>query len=150
MPSILKDKIQQDLKSAMLGGDKFLAETLRGIKSAILYEEVAKNKRDEGLGDAEIEQVMAREAKKRSESAVLFKQGGNQEAADKELKEKEIIEKYLPQQLSDEELQGLINQAIADAGDGVQMGQIIGAVKAKAGSAADGGRIAALVKQALS
>ena len=133
----------------MLGGDKFLAEVLRGLKSAVLYEEVAKNKREEGLSDTEVEQVLAREAKKRQESADLFKQGGNQDSAAKELKEKEIIAGYLPKQLSDDELNELVDSAIAGLGESPQMGQVIGAVKAKAGSSADGARIAAAVKSKL-
>jgi hypothetical protein len=145
----LKQRINDDLKTAMLGGDRFLTETLRGLKSAVLYEEVAKNKRDEGLNDAEIEQVLAREAKKRTESAELFKQGGNQESAEKELKEKQIIENYLPSQISDEELAVFVRAAIAEAGDSAHIGQIIGAVKGKVGNSADGGRIAVLVKKAL-
>jgi hypothetical protein len=146
---MLKDKLNADLKTALLGGDKFLTEVLRGLKSAILYEEVAKNKRDEGLSDAEIEQVLAKEAKKRVESAELFKRGGNQESADKELKEKEIIENYLPEAISDEKLAEAVKAAIVEVGEGAHMGQVIGSVKGKVGNTADGGRIAAEVKKQL-
>src|SRR5262245_16231885 len=128
--SALKDRIQADLKTAMLGGEKFLAEVLRGVKSAILYEEVAKNKRNEGLDDAEIEQVLAREAKKRQERAELCKHGGKQESAEKELKKKDIISNYLHKQLSDQELQDLIKSTVQGLGENAQMGQVIGAVKA--------------------
>src|SRR6185369_11783185 len=99
---MLKVRIDQDLKTALLAGDKTLATTLRGLKSAILYVEVAKGVRDEGLSDEEIVTLLAKEAKKRQESADLYVQGGSQERADAELAEKKAIEVYLPQQLSDD------------------------------------------------
>ena len=68
----LKERIDGDLKTALLGGDRFKAQVLRGLKAAVLNEEVAKNKRDEGLDDASIEQIVAREIKKRNESAELY------------------------------------------------------------------------------
>ena len=148
---MLKARIDQDLKTALLAGDKVLATTLRGLKSAILYVEVAKGVRDEGLPDDEIVAILSKEAKKRQESADLFTQGGNEEKAQAERTEKSVIEKYLPAQLSDEDLTVLVDEAIAAIGAaGPQaMGQVIGVVKQKAGSQADGGRIAALVKQRL-
>lgn len=148
---MLKAQIDQDLKQALLAGDKLLATTLRGLKSAILYEEVAKNKRDVGLDDQEIIVVLSKEAKKRQESADLYKQGGSQDKAAAELAEKTVIEKYLPEQLSDEDLSAMVDSAIKDlAVSGPQaLGQVIGAVKQKAGAQADGGRIAALVKSRL-
>jgi uncharacterized protein YqeY len=148
---MLKARIDQDLKKALLAGDKVLATTLRGLKSVILYAEVAKGVRDQGLGDEEIIALFAKEAKKRQESADLYKQGGNEEKASLELDEKKVIEAYLPDQLSDEELSRLIDQAIAEAGasDASAMGQIIGKVKQLTAGQADGGRIAGLVKQRL-
>src|SRR3989344_3869308 len=125
----LKQQIDQDLKQAMLAGDKMLVSTLRGLKSSILNEEVAK---------------------KRQESADLFKQGGNDEKASQEQAEKEVINNYLPEQMSEEDLAGLVDVAIASMGkDPAKMGQIIGAVKQKAGAGADGAAIASLVKQRL-
>jgi uncharacterized protein len=148
---MLKARIDQDLKKALLAGDKVLATTLRGLKSVILYAEVAKGVREQGLGDEEIIALLAKEAKKRQESADLYKQGGSQEKASLELDEKKVIEAYLPAQLSDEELGRLIDQALAETGasDASAMGQIIGKVKQLAAGQADGGRIAGLVKQRL-
>jgi uncharacterized protein YqeY len=148
---MLKQRIDQDVKRALLGGNKVLATTLRGLKSAILYVEVAKGLREEGLPDDEIIQLLAKEAKKRQESADLFKQGGNLEKAEAELTEKAVIEAYLPKQLSDDELTAIVDGVIADLGvSGPQaMGQAIGAVKQKVGAQADGGRIAKLVKERL-
>lgn len=148
---MLKARIDQDLKTALLAGDKVLATTLRGLKSVILYAEVAKGVRDTGLGDEEITALLSKEAKKRQESADLYKQGGNEERAAAELAEKVVIEAYLPKQLSDEELQQVVDAAIAEVGaDGPSaMGQVIGAVKQKTAGQADGGRIAQLVKERL-
>lgn len=149
--SALKDRIQADLKSAMLARDALRTQTLQGLKAAILNEEVAKKEREEGLDDAAIEQLIAREAKKRDEAAGLFEQGGNQASADKERAEKEILSVYLPEQLSEEDIRNLVNEAIAAVGaSGPQdMGKVIGAVKAKAGNAADGVTVARLVKEQL-
>jgi hypothetical protein len=146
----LKRQIDDDLKTAMLAGDKVLVTTLRGLKSAILYAELAAGKRDEGLPGPEIIDVLTKEAKKRQESADLYEQGGSQERANAELKEKAVIAKYLPEQLSEEDLQKLVDEAVAQIGNNPQkMGQIIGAVKQKAGAAADGATIAKLVKEKL-
>ena len=147
----LKQQIEQDLKTALLAGDKELVSTLRGLKSAILYAEVAKGSRDEGLGDNEIIQVLAKEAKKRQESVDLYIKAGSPERADKELAEKTVIEKYLPKQISEEEIGKLIDAAEESLGkaNSQNMGQIIGSVKAKAGVNADGSTIARLVKERL-
>ena len=145
------EQIDQDLKTAMLAGDKTLTTTLRGLKSVVLYAEVAAGKRDSGLENAEVIELLAKEAKKRQESADLYKQGGNTEKYEAELQEKQIIEKYLPAQLSDEELTDLVDKAVQETGaQGPQaMGQVIGKVKQLSKGQADGGRIAALVKARL-
>lgn len=147
----VKARIQDDLKAAMLAGDKHAATVLRGLKSAILYVEVAEGKRDTGLSDQEAVAVLAKEAKKRQETADMYAQAGQTDRAEAELAEKKIIEQYLPEQLSDEALVAIIDAAIADAGaTGPQaMGQVIGAVKQKTAGQADGGRIATLVKERL-
>jgi uncharacterized protein len=145
---MLKQRIEQDLKTALLSGDKGRATTLRGLKSAILYVEVAKGVREQGLSDDEIIEVLSKEAKKRQESADLYRQGGREEKAADELAEKEIIAGYLPKQLSDEELTVIVDEVIDQSGaSGAQaMGRVIGLVKQKAGASADGARIAAIVK----
>lgn len=148
----LKEKIDQDIKQAMLAGDKTLVTTLRGLKSVILNEEVAKGTRDTGLPDDEVTALLAKEAKKRQESADLYIQGGNQEKASAELEEKKVIETYLPEQLSEADVAKLVDEAIAQTGANspAQMGQVIGLVKGKVGAAADGALIARLAKEKLS
>src|SRR5690348_5859158 len=113
---MLKSRIDQDLKTALLAGDKVLATTLRGLKSVILYAEVAKGMREQGLPDDEIVVLFSKEAKKRQESADLYKHGGNEEKAAAELEEKKVIESYLPAQMSEEELSKIIDQTIKELG----------------------------------
>lgn len=148
----LKERINSDLKEALLGGDRFKAETLRGLKAALLNEEVAQGKRDEGIGDSAIEQLVAREVKKRNESAELYEQNGRSEAAADERKEAEILSAYLPAQLSEEELQTIVEAAVKELGANGpgDMGKVIGVVKSKVGNTASGAIVAKLVKQALS
>lgn len=141
----LKQQLDQDVKTALLAGDKPKAEVLKSLKSAILYEEVAQKVRDIGLSDDQVLIVLAREAKKRGESAEVYKNAGQEERATTELAEKAIIDAYLPQQLTDDELQAIVDEAVA-ANNGANMGQLIGAVRSKVGQRADGGRIAAMVK----
>jgi uncharacterized protein len=147
----LKQRIDTDLKTAMLGGDRLKVETLRGLKGAILNEEVAQKVRDTGLDDAAILKLLAKEAKKRTESADFFDQGGNHEAAEKERAEKVIIDEYLPAQLSEAELQEIVSRVILgmNATGPEMMGQVIGKVRAEAGPTADGATIARLVKESL-
>ncbi len=144
----LKQRIEQDLKAALLGGDKVLVMTLRGLKSAILYAEVAAGKRDEGLSDEEGILVLRKELKKRHESADLYEQGGNKDRQQAEITEAKVIEKYLPAQLDDSKLSEAIDQAIEEIGvvDPQSMGKIIGKVKELTQGAVDGARIATSVK----
>jgi uncharacterized protein YqeY len=149
----IRQQLEDDVKAAMLGGDKLRTETIRGLKTVVLYADVAAKKRDSGgIDDNEIVALFAKEVKKRQESADFFVTGGAQERADKELAEKAIIETYLPQQLSEEDLLGIVDAAIAEQGAvGMQaMGKVIGAVKAEVGNSADGSVIARLVKEKLS
>lgn len=132
----------------MLGGNRFEAEVLKNFKAAMLNEEVAKGKRDIGLDDSEIEQLLTREIKKRSESVELYKSAGRNELAENESAEKEILAKYLPEQVSEEEIKTAIAEFKEKSGS-TNMGEIIGAVKAKFGSSADGATVARLVKESL-
>jgi uncharacterized protein len=147
----LKSQIENDMKAALLGGDRFRGDVLRGLKAVILNEEVAQNKRDEGLDDATIEQLIAKEVKKRLDSVQQYTDAGRPELAEAEQAEAKVLEAYMPEQLSEEDIQKVINETIAVLGvSGPQaMGQVIGAVKGKLGNTADGATIARLVKEAL-
>jgi len=147
----LKQRIENDLKAALLGGDRFVGETLRGLKAAILNEEVAQNKRDTGLDDAVIEQIIAKEVKKRNESAAIYEQNQREDSADQERREAEVFSRYLPKQLNEAELKTVVDAKVAELGatDAKVMGQVISAVKQEVGNTADGAMIARLVKEAL-
>ena len=147
----LKSQIENDLKAALLGGDRFRTDVLRNLKATILNEEVAQGKRDEGLDDAVIEQLIAREVKKRLDSASQYEAAGRGELADNEKAEITVLEEYLPEQLSEEDIKKVVDETIAALGvSGPQaMGQVIGAVKGKLGNTADGATVARLVKAAL-
>jgi uncharacterized protein YqeY len=147
----LKEQINNDLKAALLGGNHFAAETLRGLKSTILNEEVTQGKRDEGLDDLIIQQLVAKEVKKRNESATIYDNAGRPELANDERNEAKILAVYLPEQLSEAEIIVVINKVIGELGVSgpAAMGQIIGPVKKELGSSADSSVIARLVKNAL-
>ena len=147
----LAETIQNDLKAALLGGDRFRADVLRNLKAAILNEEVAQNKRDEGLSDAEVEKIIIREVKKRAEATKLYEDNGRPELAENEKLESGILEEYLPSQLSESEVLHIVEQTIEEMGaTGMQsMGMVIKAVKDKVGNTADGALVARLVKEQL-
>lgn len=147
----LEQTIQNDLKAALLGGDRFRGEVLRNLKAAILNEEVAQGKRDEGLNDGEIEKIIAREVKKRAESIKLYEENGRPELAESEKLEAGILQEYLPSQLSESDVTVIVEQTIEAMGaTGMQsMGLVIKAVKDKVGNTADGAVIARIVKQKL-
>jgi uncharacterized protein len=150
--ALLKERIDEDLKQALLAGDKTLASTLRLLKSAILYAEVDKRGKGEAPTEEDITNLLFKEAKKRQESADLYKQAGSSEREQAELAEKQIIEAYLPKQLADEEINEVIRKVINELGgaDKQKMGQIIGMVKQRTGGSAGGATIAKLVNEALS
>ena len=146
---MLKDTIQSDLKAAMLSGDKTRASVLNMIKSVILNEEIARGIRDTGLQDEAVLLLLQKEAKKRVDAAELYKNADDDGRAAIELAESELISGYLPEQMDDGELEAIVEDQIATIKpDGMKdMGRVIGAVKAKVGQRADGGRVAQLVKQ---
>jgi uncharacterized protein len=148
----ITQQIERDLKTALLAGDKTKAETLRGLKSAILNETIAQNARDSGLSNEQIQKILASESKKRQEAADLYKQGGSQQRADAELAEKALIDAYLPAQMDEAQVAELVDNEIAKAGQPTMgdMGRLIGIVRAQAGPQADGALIAKLVKEKLS
>jgi uncharacterized protein YqeY len=148
----VQDKIESDIKAAMIAGDKNKTEVLKGIKTAMQYEAVSQKSSDRTLSDEQIQRVLAREAKKRQDAAELYKNAGEQERADKELSEKEIIDQYLPKQLSEEEVAKAVEEEIEKSGASSvsDLGRVIAAVRSKLGASADGSVIARQVKEKLS
>lgn len=149
---MLEDQLAKDLKTSMLAGDSARTETLKMLKSALLYKAVELGVRDTGLTEEQVIDVLSKESKKRAEAAQMYEKAGRVEQAAAEKFEQEIISQYLPKQASDEEIITAIDLAIAKMGDVSmqQMGQVIGAVKAQLGQTADGSRVATLVKEKLS
>lgn len=144
---MLKEQINADLKTAMLARNAFETTVLRGLKASILDEEVKLGKREEGLNNDEIETLVAREVKKRKEAAGLL----DEERAENELKEAEILSKYLPEMASEDEIRASVKAEISAMGEVSikQMGAIIGKMKAKFGNSADGAVLAKIVKEEL-
>lgn len=147
----LKERIADEMKAALLGGDRFVGETLRNLKAAILNEEVATGTRDSGLSDEAIEKVIAREVKKRTESAKLYRDNGRTDLAEPEEREIEVLQRYLPAQLSEDEIRTAVTAKVKELGVSgpADMGKVIGAVKAELGNAADGATIARIVKEVI-
>lgn len=146
----LKQRIEADIKTAMLAKDKLSLSALRSIKSMILLAETEKGAEGAITSDKEM-QLLTKAAKQRRESADLYQQQQREDLATIELGELEIINRYLPQPLSAEELKGELATIIANVGaSGPQdMGKVMGqASKALAGKA-DGKTIAQVVKQLL-
>lgn len=147
---MLKATIDSDLKAAMLSGNKQLVEALRGIKSAILYKEVADGKRETGLSDAENIAVLKKEAKSRKDAIALYEQAGEGERAAFEQFQLDVIEGYLPEEMSEADIRVCVEKAMTELAieeaSPKDMGRIIGHVKGLAPNA-DGALIAQVVKQ---
>ncbi len=148
--SPLKDRLSTDLTLAMKARDELVTATLRMTLAAIRTEEVA-GKSPRELSDADLLGVLAREAKKRGEAAEAFDGGGRPEQANRERAERDVIERYLPAQLSDAELADMVRDALAEAGvaDVKQMGPAMKAANAAVSGRAGGGRVAAEVRRQL-
>ncbi len=149
----LKASLQDDLTAAIRAKDTSVTATLRMVLSAITNEEVAGKVARE-LSDQEVMQVLTREAKKRKEAATAFDDASRPELAAKEREELEIISRYLPEALSDEEIAQIIAAAVAEVTAGGQsgpsaMGAVMKLVTPQVAGRSDGGQVAAAVKAAL-
>ena len=149
--SDLKTRLQTDLTGAIRARDEVTTATLRMALAAVTTEEVAGSNARE-LSDDEVLKVLTREAKKRREAAEAFRAGNRPELADRERAEGEVLDRYLPAQLSDEEVAELVRAAIAETGaTGMpQMGAVMKAAQAKASGRADGKRLSTEVRRQLS
>ncbi|HEY5248329.1 MAG TPA: GatB/YqeY domain-containing protein [Dermatophilaceae bacterium] len=149
--SELKSTLRTDLHSSMREHDKLRSATLRMALTALTNEEVSGTTSRE-LSDDEVLKVLTKEAKKRREAATAYHEAKRPELAAREEAELAILEAYLPAQLSDAELEELVRQALSETGATgmAQMGLVMKAANALVAGRADGGRVAALVKAALS
>jgi len=164
---MLKDKIQSDLTQALKRGDEITRSTLRMLLAAILSKEKEKRyKISKGepkltekeltekscLTDEEVIEVISSEIKKRKEAILGFEKGERKELAEKEKSEMEILGKYLPEQLSEEEIERLVKEAIEEVGaeDIKDMGKVMAVLMPKVKGKADGNIISRTVKEFLS
>lgn len=147
----LKERLRGDLTEAIRGRDELTSGTIRMVLTAITNEEVS-GKASRELSEAEIIAVLSREAKKRREAAEAFDTGDRPEKAALERSEGEVIARYLPTQLSDEQLQAMIKEAIAETGatGPAGMGLVMKVLSPKIAGKADGGVVSSAVKAALS
>lgn len=146
----LKDRLNDDLHTAMKSRDDLTTSTLRMALAAVRNAEVAGSEA-RSLSDDEVMAVLTKEAKKRREAATAFADAGRADQAAKERSEGEVIERYLPKQLSDSEIAGLVAEALAAGGFAgkAQMGPAMKAAQAAVGGRAEGGRVAAEVRRQL-
>lgn len=143
MSEEILERVQTDTKDAMRAGDKETTAALRMISSAL--QSAAKEGETDGIA------VLQRERKKRLEAAEAYEKGGRSDQAGAERTEAELIARYLPEQISDDELATLVDEAIAQTGaDSVkQMGQVIGVVMGRVEGRADGKRVSGAVRERL-
>lgn len=151
--SALKDQLQSDLTTAIKARDEVTSATIRMALTAITNEEVA-GKESRALSDDDVLTVLGREAKKRRESAEAYDAASRPELAERERAELGVIARYLPQPLSDADVEAIVAAAVAEvSGSGVTGGAAMGAVmklvQPQVRGRADGGRVAGLVKASL-
>lgn len=146
----LKARLRTDLNAAIKGRDELTTATLRMTLTAITNEEVAGKVARE-LSDDEVVRVIIREAKKRREAAEAYDAAGRAELAARERAEGEVLDRYLPAQLADEELAGLVRTAIAETGASSMrdMGTVMKTVQPRVSGRADGKRVSDEVRRQL-
>jgi uncharacterized protein YqeY len=147
----LQQRLDLDLKEAMRAKDATKLNVLRMLKSALKYAVIAKSDAEAELSDAEAVQVIRKQAKQRQDSIESFEKGGRAELADKEKQELAILNTYLPQGMSPDELTKVVRETIAELGatSKAQMGAVMKALQAKAGGRADGKTLSSEVARQL-
>jgi uncharacterized protein YqeY len=147
--SSLKATLQANLTTAMKARDELTAATLRMALTAITNEEVSGKSARE-LSDEEVITVLGREAKKRREAAEAFDAAGHSDRADRERAELGVLTVYLPQQMTEEEIQAIVDAAVAEVGVGAQnLGAVMKIVQPQVKGKADGAQVAAIVRATL-
>jgi uncharacterized protein YqeY len=149
---MLKEQLLEDLKQAMLAKDEQRLSTIRMLKSALQYYEINKGGAGYSATDEDVLDVVEKEVKKRRESIEMYKTGGRQELADKEEKELQILLAYLPEQMSEDEVKKLVDEAVNSTGASTMqdMGKVMGALMPKVKGKADGNLVSKLVREKLS
>ncbi len=149
----LKERIGEDIKSAMKAKDKLRLETVRSIKKALLEKEVdLRASGQENLTQEQEIELLAKLAKQRRESIEQYRQGGREDLAAKETQELAILETYLPKQLSEEEINAIVDEIIQSvaASSPKDLGKVMGVAMKQLKGKADGKKVQSLVKNKLS
>jgi uncharacterized protein YqeY len=146
------ERVDSDLKEAMRAKDTTRLGVLRMLKSAFKYAAIAKSGAEAELNDAEVAQVIRKQAKQRQDSIESFEKGGRAELAEKEREELSILNAYLPQQMNADELEKVVRETIAEVGatSKAQMGAVMKALQAKVAGRVDGKSLSAEVQKQLS
>jgi uncharacterized protein YqeY len=147
----LKENIQNDLRSGLKEKDENKTSTLKMLSAAIINKEIELQKKEEGLTDEEIQDVIRSEIKKRNDAIEAYEQNDRTEQAEKEKAELEILKAYLPPEISDEELEKTVKETIEqlEASSPQEFGKVMGALMPKLKGKASGNRISAKVKELL-
>jgi uncharacterized protein YqeY len=148
----LKDRISEDIKTAMKAKDKVRLETVRSIKKVILEKEVSlRPQGQESLTESQETEVLVQQAKQRREALEMFRQAGRDDLVEQQVQELAIIEEYLPKQLSDDEVGTVVDEVMASVGASSikDMGKVMGLVMQQLKGKADGQKIQAIVKAKL-
>jgi len=141
---MLQEKIEKALKESLKKKQEVVASTLRLLLSAIKNAQIEK--RGE-LSDEEILKIIKREVKSRDEAVELYKKAGRDELVEKEEAEKKILQEYLPEELSNEEIEKVVDEVLKTAGDSPNFGQVMGQVMGRFKGRANGKKVAELVKE---
>ena len=144
----LQEKLNQDIKESLKGGDSFRLGVLRMVNSALQNKKIEKGK-DGVLTEEEVLQVLTKEAKKRKESVLAFEAGGRPELAENEKKELIIVEAYLPAQMSREEVAKEVERILSGVADKSKFGLVMKEVMKELKGKADAGMITELIKEKL-
>ncbi|MFH1610447.1 MAG: GatB/YqeY domain-containing protein [Patescibacteria group bacterium] len=146
---MFKEKLNVELKEFLKNKDTEKVTLLRMILSAFQNEAIAKKKQEEGLNEEEEIQILKREVKKRKDSIEQYTSGGRQDLADKEKQELDFIQKYLPEEMSEEEIKKIVEEVITSMGEVApsQFGQIMSQVMAKTKGQADGNLVSKIVRE---
>lgn len=144
----LVDRIENDLLTAVKEQDSLARDTLRGLKSTIKNYQIEKGSTD--TSDSEVEQLIAKEVKRRRESIVAYEGLGKTELADSEKEELKLLEKYLPEQLGEEEIEAIVKEVISELGEEATTAKAMAALSARLRGRADMGLVSKVVNQALS
>jgi uncharacterized protein YqeY len=148
----LQQRVDSDLKDAMRAKDTTKLGVLRMLKSALKYAAIAKSGAEAELSDAETTQVIRKQVKQRQDSIESFEQGGRAELVEKEKGELSILNGYLPEAMSADEVSKIVREIIAEAGatSRAQMGAVMKALQAKVAGRVDGKALSAEVQKQLS